>query len=190
MSTKVSLTHHTGYTFARPVSVTPHVVRLRPAPHARTPIEAYSLEVSPPNHFINWQQDPFGNWVARLVFPEKIDHLSVTVSLVADMMVINPFDFFIEEYAETFPFEYEPGLKADLAPYLRPVEGSDQAAVWKQSLPPVPAEGMPTVPFLAGLNSAVHRDVAYDVRMEPGVQTPDETLGGRSARAGTARGSW
>ncbi|WP_344055592.1 transglutaminase family protein [Microbacterium lacus] len=177
MSTKVSLTHHTGYTFARPVSVTPHVVRLRPAPHARTPIEAYSLEVSPANHFINWQQDPFGNWVARLVFPEKIDHLSVTVSLVADMMVINPFDFFIEEYAETFPFEYEPGLKADLAPYLRPVEGSDQAAVWKQSLPPVPAEGMPTVPFLAGLNSAVHRDVAYDVRMEPGVQTPDETLG-------------
>jgi uncharacterized protein (DUF2126 family)/transglutaminase-like putative cysteine protease len=176
MSTKVSLTHFTGYTFARPVKVTPHVVRLRPAPHSRTPIEAYSLDVSPANHFLNWQQDPFGNWVARLVFPEKIDHLSITVSLVADLMVINPFDFFIEDYAERFPFEYEPSLKADLAPYLRPVDDSEQAGLWKESLPALPDGGMPTVQFLAGLNSAVHRDVAYDVRMEPGVQTPDETL--------------
>ena len=176
MSTKVSLTHYTGYTFARPVNVTPHVVRLRPAPHSRTPIEAYSLDVSPANHFINWQQDPFGNWVARLVFPEKIDHLSITVSLVADLMVINPFDFFIEEYAEYFPFDYEPSLKADLAPYLRPVDDSEQAGIWKQALPALPENGVPTVQFLAGLNSAVHRDVAYDVRMEPGVQTPDETL--------------
>ncbi|HEX5731107.1 transglutaminase family protein [Microbacterium sp.] len=176
MSTKVSLTHYTGYEFARPVSVTPHVVRLRPAPHSRTPIEAYSLEVSPKEHFVNWQQDPFGNWVARLVFPEKIDHLKITVSLIADLMVINPFDFFIEEYAEYFPFEYDPALKADLAPYLRPVEDSEQAGIWKSALPALPEGGVPTVQFLAGLNSAVHRDVAYDVRMEPGVQTPDETL--------------
>lgn len=176
MSTKVSLTHVTGYQFDRPVTVTPHVVRLRPAPHSRTPIEAYSLEVSPKEHYINWQQDPFGNWVARLVFPDKIDHLKITVGLVADMMVINPFDFFIEEYAERFPFEYEPGLKADLAPYLRPVDDSDRAAAWKNALPPVAAEGVPMVQFLAGLNSAVNRDVAYDVRMEPGVQSPDETL--------------
>ena len=176
MSTKVSLTHYTGYTFARPVNVTPHVVRLRPAPHSRTPVEAYSLEVSPANHFINWQQDPFGNWVARLVFPERIDHLSITVSLVADLMVINPFDFFIEEYAEYFPFDYEPSLKADLAPYLRPVDDSEQTGIWKESLPPLADGGVPTVQFLAALNSAVHRDVAYDVRMEAGVQTPDETL--------------
>lgn len=177
MSTKVSLTHDTGYEFARPVKVTPHIVRLRPAPHSRTPIEAYSLEVSPKEHFVNWQQDPFGNWVARLVFPEKIDHLKITVSLIADMMVINPFDFFIEEYAERFPFEYEPGVKADLAPYLRPVEDSEAAGRWLAAQPALPSEGVPMVQFLAGLNSAVHRDVAYDVRMEPGVQTPDETLG-------------
>lgn len=176
MSIKVSLTHYTGYEFAHPVKVTPHVVRLRPAPHSRTPIEAYSLEVSPPEHFINWQQDPFGNWVARLVFPEKIDHLKITVGLVADMMVINPFDFFIEEYAETFPFTYEASLKADLAPYLRPVDDSVQATQWKNERPWLPEGGIPTVTFLAGLNSAVNRDVAYDVRMEPGVQTPDETL--------------
>ncbi|KAA9111543.1 DUF2126 domain-containing protein [Microbacterium rhizomatis] len=176
MSIKVSLTHFTGYEFARPVKVTPHVVRLRPAPHSRTPIEAYSLDVSPKEHFINWQQDPFGNWVARLVFPDKIDHLSITVGLVADLMVINPFDFFIEEYAERFPFEYEPGLKADLAPYLRPVDDSDGADAWRRRLPPLPPEGVPMVQFLAGLNSAVNRDVAYDVRMEPGVQTPDLTL--------------
>ncbi|MFT4211202.1 MAG: transglutaminase family protein [Microbacterium sp.] len=176
MSIKVALRHDTSYEFARPITVGPHLVRLRPAPHSRTPIEAYSLEVSPKEHFVNWQQDPFGNWIARLVFPEKIDHLRITVGLVADMMVVNPFDFFIEEYAERFPFDYASELAADLAPYLRPVEGSDRADGWRRELPELPADGVPTVTFLADLNAAVHRDVAYSVRMEPGVQTPDQTL--------------
>lgn len=176
MSIKVALEHRTSYEFAEPVNVAPHVVRLRPAPHSRTPIEAYSLDVEPATHFLNWQQDPFGNWLARLVFPEKTDRLSITVGLVADLMVINPFDFFIEEYAESFPFAYEPQLAADLAPYLRPVEGSEQAAAWKAKREELPEDGVPTVQFLAGLNAAVHADVAYSVRMEAGVQTPDETL--------------
>ncbi|MCC2033148.1 transglutaminase family protein [Microbacterium allomyrinae] len=176
MSIKVALEHYTGYEFARPVSVAPHVIRLRPAPHARTPIEAYSLDISPKNHFLNWQQDPFGNWLARVVFPEKVSRLEITVGLVADMMVINPLDFFIEDYAERFPFTYDPSLAADLAPYLRPVDDSAQAAVWRDALPALPADGIPTVTFLARLNSAVNGDVAYSVRMEPGVQTPDHTL--------------
>ncbi|MFC6343535.1 transglutaminase family protein, partial [Nocardioides hankookensis] len=176
MSVKVALEHRTTYTFAEPVNVAPHVVRLRPAPHARTPIEAYSLTVSPKNHFLNWQQDPFGNWLARLVFPEKVRELDITVGLVADLMVINPLDFFVEEYAEQFPFAYEPALAADLAPYLRPVDDSVAADAWRQALPPLPEDGVPIVQFLAGLNAAVHRDVAYSVRMETGVQTPDETL--------------
>ena len=186
MSTKVGLTHRTTYSFARPVEVGPHVVRLRPAPHCRTPIEAYSLEVTPKSHFLNWQQDPFGNWLARLVFPEKVTTLEITVGLVADLMVINPFDFFIEEYAEQFPFAYEPTLAADLAPYLRPVDDSVAAAGWRETLPEPPEGGTPTVQFLSDLNSAVHRDVAYDVRMEPGVQTPDETL---ARRIGSCRDS-
>ncbi len=176
MSIKVALEHYTGYRFSRPVSVAPHVIRLRPAPHSRTPIEAYSLDIEPKGHFINWQQDPFGNWLARVVFPEKIDHLEITVGLVADMMIINPLDFFVEEYAQRFPFDYEASLKADLAPYLRPVEDSENAAKWRESLPPLPADGVPTVPFLAQVNRAVHDSVAYSVRMEPGVQTPDQTL--------------
>jgi uncharacterized protein (DUF2126 family)/transglutaminase-like putative cysteine protease len=186
MSVKVALTHRTTYEFARPVAVAPHVVRLRPAPHCRTPIEAYSLDVSPATHFVNWQQDPFGNWLARLVFPEKTDKLEITVGLVADLMTINPFDFFIEEYAERFPFAYEDTLAADLAPYVRPVDGSGEAAAWREALPPLPVGGVPTVDFLADLNAAVHRDVAYDVRMEPGVQTPDETL---ARRIGSCRDS-
>ncbi len=176
MTVKVALEHRTTYDFARPVAVGPHVVRLRPAPHCRTPIEAYSLKVEPAGHFVNWQQDPFGNWLARLVFPEKVTTLDITVGLVADLMVINPFDFFIEEHAERFPFDYEPQLAADLAPYLRPVDGATAAAAWRERLPALPADGAPTVQFLADLSSAVHRDVDYSVRMEPGVQTPDETL--------------
>ncbi len=187
MSMKVALEHRTTYTFAEPVTVHPHVVRLRPAPHSRTPVEAYSLEVKPPGHFLNWQQDPFGNWMARLVFPEKVAELDITVGLVADMVVVNPFDFFIEEYAERFPFAYPPELAADLAPYLRPVdeepgEGGEGTGpgplvrAWVGALPPPPPDGEPTVPWLSGLNAAVHRDVAYSVRLETGVQTPDETL--------------
>lgn len=176
MSIKVALEHRTTYEFAQPVGVTPHVVRLRPAPHTRTPIEAYSLSVTPANHFVNWQQDPFGNWLARLVFPEKTDKLEITVGLVADMVVINPFDFFIEEYAESFPFDYEPELKADLGPYLRDVDSATEADAWRRRLPPLPTDGMRTVDFLASLNQAVNGDVAYSVRMAPGVQTPDDTL--------------
>ena len=104
MSIKVSLRHRTTYRFDRPVALGPHVVRLRPAPHSRTPIDSYALRVSPAEHFVNWQQDPFGNWLARLVFPEKVETLDITVGLVADLMTINPFDFFIEEHAERFPF--------------------------------------------------------------------------------------
>jgi uncharacterized protein (DUF2126 family)/transglutaminase-like putative cysteine protease len=157
------------------------VVRLRPAPHTRTPIEAYSLEVEPADHFINWQQDAFGNFLARLVFPNPTRKLSINVGLIADLKVINPFDFFIEEYAETVPFSYPAALREDLDPYLRAVddngEGSGsgeplQAWVDRHQYPP----GTRTIDFLVGINSAVNVDVNYSVRMEPGVQTPDHTL--------------
>ncbi|MFT4187613.1 MAG: transglutaminase family protein [Aeromicrobium sp.] len=192
MAIKVGLEHRTSYDFDRPVRLSPHVVRLRPAPHARTPIEAYSMRVEPAGHFVNWQQDPFGNWLARLVFPEPVERLEVTVGLVADLTVVNPFDFFTEEYAERFPFAYEEGLKADLAPYLAPVveEGHDGPGplvrAWRDALPDLPADGVPTVDFLVALNAAVHRDVEYSVRMEPGVQSPDTTL---RRRIGSCRDS-
>ena len=118
MAITVAIEHRTSYTFDRAVMAGPHVIRLRPAPHCRTPISAYSLDIEPSGHFLNWLQDPFGNFEARLVFQEPIDHLTITVGVVADMTVINPFDFFIDEAAEHFPFAYEPGLAHDLGPYL------------------------------------------------------------------------
>jgi transglutaminase-like putative cysteine protease len=108
---KVALEHRTSYTFDQLVEVYPHVVRLRPAPHSRTPIEAYSLTVEPADHFINWHQDAFGNFLARIVFPNRARSLTITVGLIADMKVINPFDFFIEDYAEQFGFEYPKGAR-------------------------------------------------------------------------------
>lgn len=182
MSIKVALEHRTTYRFAEPVTVHPHVVRLRPAPHSRTPIEAYSLDVAPANHFLNWQQDPYGNWLGRLVFPEPVSELDITVGLVADMMVVNPLDFFVEKYAERFPFSYDPALAADLGPYLVPVEETagqgpgPLVTAFKKKLPRLPKAGKPVITFLAELNAAVRRAVEYSVRMEAGVQTPDETL--------------
>ena len=119
MSIHIAIEHRTSYRFDRAITVGPHVVRLRPAPHCRTPILAYSMRVEPAGCFINWQQDPFGNHVARLVFEEKRDELTIVVDVVADMTVVNPFDFFLEEIAERYPFEYAPELAADLGPYLR-----------------------------------------------------------------------
>jgi uncharacterized protein (DUF2126 family)/transglutaminase-like putative cysteine protease len=181
MGIKVALEHRTSYTFDRLVEVHPHVVRLRPAPHCRTPIEAYSLDVEPADHFINWQQDAFGNFLARLVFPNRTRQLTVTVGLIADLKVINPFDFFIEEFAETFPFTHPPAMLEDLKPYLRPVDEGEQGSgpgelvtEWVRDFS-LPA-GTRTIDFLVALNRAVNADVGYSVRMEPGVQTPDHTL--------------
>jgi uncharacterized protein (DUF2126 family)/transglutaminase-like putative cysteine protease len=181
MGIKVALEHRTSYTFDRLVEVHPHVVRLRPAPHSRTPIEAYSLEVEPADHFVNWQQDAFGNFLARLVFPTRTRQLTIKVGLIADLKVINPFDFFIEDYAETFPFTYPKALKDDLEPYLRSVDEAEEGSgpgelvrSWVRNF--VVAPGTRTIDFLVALNRAVNGDVGYSLRMEPGVQAPDFTL--------------
>ena len=181
MSIRVALEHRTSYRFDRAVKLSPHVVRLRPAPHCRTPILAYSLTVTPRNHFINWQQDPFGNQLARLVFPEPARELTVTVDLVADLVVVNPFDFFVEESAARYPFSLRRrALARDLAAYLSDDEPSPLLAQWLHDWSDGPAspgfDGQPIVDFLVAVNQLVNRSVAYTIRMEPGVQTPDETL--------------
>ena len=121
MTLHVALTHKTEYHYDRLTAMGPQIIRLRPAPHCRTPILSYSLSITPKEHFLNWQQDPFGNYLARLVIPEKTREFSVTVDLVADMAVINPFDFFVDDYARDWPFTYEPTLKKELGPYLEPI---------------------------------------------------------------------
>ncbi|MGI3784114.1 MAG: transglutaminase family protein, partial [Janthinobacterium lividum] len=178
MSIKVALEHRTTYRFGAPTQLYPHAVRLRPAPHTRTPIEAYSLTVTPADHFLNWQQDPFGNWVGRLVFPEPARELEITVGLVVDLGVINPFDFFVEEYAETFPFTYDAELAADLSPYLAKPDDAPGPLFtdWLAGLPLEKSTPQRTVNFLGALNSAVTSRVGYSVRMEIGVLTPDQTL--------------
>ncbi|MDX1529471.1 MAG: transglutaminase family protein, partial [Gammaproteobacteria bacterium] len=183
MAIRVALNHKTEYRFDRPINVFPHVVRLRPSPHCRTPIHAYSLKTHPKDHFINWQQDPFGNYLARFVFSKKTRSLSFEVDVVAEMTVINPFDFFLEEEAEKFPWNYEPGLASDLAPYLEIEERGPLLMKW---LKDVDRTSRPTVDFLVAINQRLQRDVAYTVRMEPGVQTCEDTL---SRKIGSCRDS-
>ena len=173
MSIRLAIEHRTAYSYDRPVNLGPHVIRLRPAPHCRTPILSYALEVLPAEHFVNWQQDPFGNYLARFVFPQPATELTIAVDLVADMTVINPFDFFVDERARVWPFEYEPELTRDLAPYLVADGAGPLLDGW---LAAVDRDERSVIDFLVEINRRVLADVAYSVRIEPGVQTPQETL--------------
>jgi uncharacterized protein (DUF2126 family) len=167
----------TRYGYDRPVHLSPHVVRLRPAPHSRSPIVAYSIVVRPGEHFVNWQQDPFGNYQARLVFPKPATELVVEIDLVAELTVINPFDFFLEKDAEQFPFVYPPALKHDLSPYLQTVPfGSKFAGFMETARSTVAVSGRRTIDVLVDLNRYVQKALRYDIRMEPGVFAPEETL--------------
>ena len=173
MSIHASLNHVTHYSYDRLVNLGPQVIRLRPAPHCRSKIISYSLKIEPATHFMNWQQDPFANYQARLVFPEKTKEFKVTVDLVVEMAVYNPFDFFLEPEAEEFPFSYEAKLKQELAPYLN---ADPLTPLVEGYLKKIDTTKRRSVIFLVELNQMVHKDIRYTIRMEPGVQTPDETL--------------
>ena len=173
MTLHVALTHRTTYHYDRVIGMAPQVIRLRPAPHCRTPILSYSLKLEPATHFINWQQDPFANYCARVVLPEKTDRFIVTVDLVADMAVINPFDFFVADEAKDWPFAYEPDLKQELGPYLVPQPAGPRL---KSFLASLGRDKAVTLDYLCDLNRKLHAMVTYGIRMEPGIQTPEETL--------------
>jgi uncharacterized protein (DUF2126 family)/transglutaminase-like putative cysteine protease len=173
MGIRVALNHKTCYKYPKPVWLSPHVIRLRPAPHCRTTVSSYSLKVTPTEHFINWQQDPYSNRLARLVFPRKTTEFSVVVDLVAELTVTNPFDFFLEPYAEEFPFTYEPTLIRELVPYL---EAPAPGPRLKILLDELQREKVRTVDYLVGVNQALHSKIKYLIRLEPGIQSPEETL--------------
>ena len=173
MAIKASIRHVTHYKYDRPVTLSPQIIRLRPAPHNRTRVISHSLRVSPSDHFVNHQQDPYGNWLARFVFPEPVTEFKIEVDLVADMTVWNPFDFFIEDSAEFWPFEYPVDIDTDLSIYRKPEENGPAL---EEYLDTIPREKMKTIDFLVEVNRKLEQHIDYIVRMEPGVQTPDETL--------------
>ncbi|MEY2685009.1 MAG: hypothetical protein RJA09_2153, partial [Pseudomonadota bacterium] len=183
MAIHVALNHITHYRYDKPVNLGPQVVRLRPAPHSRTKVLSYSQRITPTNHFINWQQDPFANYQARLVFPEPTTEFKVTIDLVVEMAVYNPFDFFLEPSAENFPFQYDPALSTELGPYL---SKADTTPLLQAYLDQIDTREQRTIDFLVGINQKLHEDIAYTIRMEPGVQPPEDTL---TKRSGSCRDS-
>ena len=183
MTLRVALHHHTRYNYDRLVTLSPQVIRLRPAPHCRTPIHSYSLKIEPQPHFINWQQDPQGNFQARVVFEKKVKHFSVTVDLVADMTVINPFAFFLEPEAHDFPFTYDQTLSKELEPYLECLPAEPLLTAYLKT---IDCKKRRSIDFLIDVNRQLANDIRYVIRMKPGVQTPEETL---TERSGSCRDS-
>ncbi len=183
MGIHIALNHKTSYQYDRLINLAPQIVRLRPAPHCRTPILSYSMQVTPKEHFINWQQDPFSNYLGRLVFLEKTTELQVEIDLVADMIIINPFDYFLEPDAEKFPFKYEENLYADLRPYRTRHKVGKKFLAYLDEIDCRPRR---TIDFLVDLNSKLSRDISYLIRMEPNVQSCDTTL---TLKSGSCRDS-
>jgi uncharacterized protein (DUF2126 family) len=185
MAIRVALNHKTSYRYPRPVWLSPQVLRLRPAPHARTPVLSYSLKVKPDEHFINWQQDPYGNRLARLVFPKQTRNFMVEVDLIAEMTVVNPFDFFVEKDAQQFPFKYDAVLAKELIPYLEAEPGGPRLADYVAN---VRKEKVPTVDYLVEINQRLSHEIKYLIRLEAGIQKPEQTL---TLRSGSCRDtSW
>lgn len=180
MTIRVALHHKSHYVFDRAVVASPHEIRLRPAAHSRTPVSGYSLKVKPEKHFIHWQQDAYGNFVARLTFPEPTTEIDVTVDLLADMTVINPFDFFVEDWAEHYPFSYPASLQVELAAFLEAEPAGPLLQQWLAEFKPqIPAD-INITNFLVLLNQKLHGMVSYLIRLEAGVQTCEETLAKKS----------
>lgn len=174
MAIRVAINHTTTYHYDRNVNLSPHIFRLRPAVHSRTPIESYSFKLKPEGYFINWQQDPFGNYQARVVFPEPTNELSIEVEVIARLTVINPFDFFVEKYAEFFPFKYADVLQKELGPYLEVKEHGPLLQQWLTGVDL--SKKTAIVDFLVAINQRLNKDINYTIRMEPGVQNTEETL--------------
>jgi uncharacterized protein (DUF2126 family)/transglutaminase-like putative cysteine protease len=183
VSVHVALNHIMHYRYDRPVTLGPQIIRLRPAPHCRTRILSYSLKITPGEHFINWQQDPLSNYQARVVFSKPAPELKIEVDLTAEMAVQNPFDFFLEPYAQQFPFKYEPIEARELAPFLSPGPATPLFARYLDAIRRTPRA---TIDFLVEVNGRLAADVRYVIRMEPGVQPPEQTL---EKRSGSCRDS-
>ena len=162
MPIRVALTHKTSYEYDRLVTLSPQLIRLRPAPHCRTPILSYSLKVQPQDHFENWQQDPQGNFQARCVFANMTRALRIEVDLVAEMTVINPFDFFVEAYADLFPFAYEPGLARELRPFLEQEPAGPRLRALLADIDRTPRK---PVDFLVDLNRGLQHRFQYIIRL-------------------------
>jgi len=173
MGIRVALNHRTAYKYDRRISMSPHIIRLRPAVHSRTPIKSYSLKITPEPHFLNWQQDAFGNFLARIAFPEKTDHFSFEVDLIAELEVYNPFDFFVDDSAESYPFNYSASQREELLPYLKV---RDDGPLLQEFLKTIDRSEKKIVDFLVSINRIVEQAIDYSVRMEPGVQTCEESL--------------
>jgi transglutaminase-like putative cysteine protease len=172
---RIDISHVTEYVFATPVTLLPHRLLVRPRENHNVRIESSLLEISPA-HGLQWKRDVLDNSVAVVTFPQPCDRLRISSGVVIQHYEDNPFDFLIDDYAVSYPFDYAQEDQVELAPYRTCVYDADEPAVqrWLDGLGfQAPME---TFGLLDQLNRAIPSRFAYQMREEPGVQSPGQTL--------------
>jgi uncharacterized protein (DUF2126 family) len=172
MAIRVSLHHRTVYEYDRMVKLSTQTIRLRPAPHCQTQIEAYSLKIQPESHFINWQQDLYSNYLANVVIPERTQVFAIDVDCIVRFNELNPLNFFLDEAVRYYPFNYPDSIQQELIAYTQTLNHPLLTA-W---IYPYHAQKQLTIDLLAEINQRLHQEIGYVIRLEPGVQSVEETL--------------
>ena len=178
-ATRVRIEHRTCYAYDRPVHLSPHRIRLRPAASMPARIRDYALSITPEPQSLHWQEDAWRNRVARAVFLEPTRELTLAATLEAELVAANPFDFLVEDEAQRVPFRYRHEDRRALAACLDIEPAGPRFAAWTEDLRQRlldDEDDTRTVEFIVAVNQAVADATRYVMRFEPGIQSCERTL--------------
>ena len=124
---RITVRHRTAYAFDAPVSLEPHVVRLRPRVDGSNRLVEFDLQIDPEPALRADNLDPEGNVVTHAWFDGKSSHLTLRTHAVVDTLVVDPFRFLVTDPEQPLPGVYAPDFCERLALYRRQPDAAHPA---------------------------------------------------------------
>lgn len=173
---RIQILHVTEYQFPQPVVLLSHRLLVRPREGHDVRIESSRLDISPA-YQVRWTRDVYGNIVATLEFQELAATLKVTSEVIVQLRTDAAMVFPLAHTATQFPFQYDEPEQPDLLHYVQPIYVADkpQVMTWLGDLVH-PEQHWETTALLNAINAKIANEIQYEVREEPGVQSPKVTL--------------